>query len=222
MSAVVIKSDASAVTVSLQRFAVSLSAKTELLTIIGLGMLKSIYTTFREEGVPAGSWAPLAESTKRRYKRDGHKLLILSGNLRNSIRPQVDGNTLVIGTGLAYAAVQQYGSRDRGGTFGPRTKAMDDARVKVGEHQRDTFTGPRGGRYAKVRIRNKNGKMQTVRMRRVGPSERGVANVSAHERHQNIPARPYLVFRPEDPGRIQEITEIWAGKSARAAGLETS
>jgi phage gpG-like protein len=222
MGSIVIESDASKVTVSLQRFALSLQAKAELLNIIGIGMLKSIYLTFREQGVPAGSWAPLAESTKKRYKRAGHKLLILSGNLRNSIRPQVDGNVLTIGTGLAYAAVQQYGSRDRGGTFGPRTREMDEARVKVGEHERIVFTGPRGGRYVTARIRNKNGKMQTVRMRRVGPSERGVAKIGAHDRHQNIPARPYLVFRPEDPARIQEMTDAWIRKSARASGLEAN
>ena len=59
-------------------------------------------------------------------------------------------------------------------------------------------------------------------MRRVGPSERGVAKIGAHDRHQNIPARPYLVFRPEDPARIQEMTDAWIRKSARASGLEAN
>jgi phage gpG-like protein len=222
MATVQIKTEAGQVITSLSAFSMFLQNKQSLLEVIGAGQLVSIYRTFAEEGSPSGSWAPLAESTRKRYKRDGHKLLIKSGNLRNSIKAVVAGNSVTIGTGVVYAAVQQFGSRDRGSIgYGPRTKAMDDAKVKVGEHDRESFRGPRV-KYGRVTIVDKNGRTRRVWMRRAGPIERRVGKVSAHERHQNIPARPYLVFRPEDPERIEQEVRTWVSEQANAAGLETS
>jgi phage virion morphogenesis protein len=36
-----------------------------------------------------------------------------------------------------------------------------------------------------------------------------------------IPARPYLVFRPEDPSRLQKAMEAYIGSQANASGLGT-
>jgi phage virion morphogenesis protein len=130
-----------------------------LLKIAGQVMQGSIERTFREQGSPAGSWAPLAASTLKRGRGGvGRKILIRSGRLKNSISYQVAGRTLTIGTNLKYAAVQQVG-----GVAGRR--------------------GP---------FKKKQG------------------------RRPVIPARPYLVFRPEDPQRMADAMGryIAAGQQA--------
>ena len=110
MATVVVQSDASNVTVSLSAFAMTLQRKDELMRIIGLGQLKSVRQTFRDGGSPSGSWAPLSDVSRRwRKYSSGHKLLIDSGLLLNSITFAAQGNSVVIGTGLSYASVHQYG-----------------------------------------------------------------------------------------------------------------
>ncbi len=121
-----------------------------MLNIAGQVMRSSIEKTFREQGAPAGSWAPLAASTIQRGRGGaGRKILIQSGRLKNSITYQVSGNQLTIGTNLVYARIQQ-----EGGEAG----------------RRPPFKKQKG-------------------------------------RRTRIPARPYLVFRPEDPQKIQEAID---------------
>jgi phage virion morphogenesis protein len=121
-----------------------------MLRIAGEVMRGSIERTFRDQGSPAGSWAPLAASTLKRGKGgSGRKILIQRGLLKNSITYQEDGNTLRIGSNLVYSAIHQFG-----GVAGRR--------------------GP---------FKKKNG------------------------RRPFIPARPYLVFRPEDPQRMTDAIE---------------
>jgi phage virion morphogenesis protein len=130
-----------------------------LLKVMGQVMRSSIERTFRDQGSPAGSWAPLAASTLKRGRGGvGRKILIQSGRLKNSVSYQVAGRTLTIGTNLKYAAVQQVG-----GVAGRR--------------------GP---------FKKKQG------------------------RRPVIPARPYLVFRPEDPQRMADAMGryIAAGQQA--------
>ena len=40
-----------------------------------------------------------------------------------------------------------------------------------------------------------------------------------HTRHQNIPPRPYMVIRPEDPARIRGQVVSYIGRERRNAGL---
>jgi phage gpG-like protein len=81
-----------------------------MLKIAGEVMRGSIERTFREQGSPAGSWAPLAASTLKRSKGGvGRKMLIQSGRLKNSIAYTTSGNVLTIGTNLVYAQIQQEG-----------------------------------------------------------------------------------------------------------------
>lgn len=126
-----------------------------LLRAAGAVMAGSIVQTFRDEGSPAGSWAPLAPSTLKRLKGKaaGHKLLIQTGRLRNSIAQEIDGKTLRIGSNVIYARIHQEG----------------------------------------------------------GLAGRG------HKAH--IPARPYLVFRPEDPERIAKAMEAVVEDAIRQEGL---
>lgn len=200
---VVIQSDASNVTVALGQFKLSLGAREQLMRIIGIGQLQSVRQTFREGGSPSGSWAPLSAASRswRRYST-GHKLLIDTGLLLNSITFAVQGSAVVVGTGLRYAGIQQYGF-DGDQSVKPYSYTRR-------QRSRDT--------YGSQRITNKLGRSQTVR--RKTSSGIVTVNVRAFTRHIRIPARPFLVFRPEDPARIQAEVEEYVKASAAQAGLE--
>ena len=194
MSSVVIKSDASNVTVSLRQFSLSLGAREELLGNIARGQLVSVRRTFREEGSPAGSWMPLSAASRswRKYST-GHKLLVLSGKTLNSIQATTQGNSAIVGTGYRIAVIQFEG--------------FD------GEQSVKPYSYTR-----RQQITDKNGKSRAVR-RKISSGITTV-NVSAFTRHIHIPARNPLVFRPEDPARIQSEVETWVTASAKRSGLE--
>ena len=203
MATVVVKSDASNVTVSLSAFAMTLQRKEELLRIIGLGQLKSVRQTFRDGGSPSGSWAPLsATSLSWRKYSAGHKLLIDKGLLLNSITFAAQGNSVVVGTGLKDAWVHQ------GGFDG--TQSVKPYSYTRRQRSRDTFMSEQ--------VTNKLGRKQTVR--RKTSSGIGTVNVRGFSRHIHIPARPFLVFRPEDPARIQQEVQLYVKAQAKASGLE--
>jgi phage virion morphogenesis protein len=145
------------VTVNKQRLDLRLEGLREKLAnlspvmkILGVRMISSIERTFREQGSPRGSWPPLTPKVRKRYEKRGilagHKLLILSGRLKNSIAFRAERNRLAIGTNVIYARPHQLGG---------------------------------GG----------------------------------------IPARPFLVFRPEDPQRLQEAARDYLmAKKTEARG----
>lgn len=61
---------------------------------------------------PSGSpWAPWRDPDDH---RPGEELLESSGALLRSIRSQLDGETIEVGSPLPYAAAQQFGSARRG------------------------------------------------------------------------------------------------------------
>lgn len=239
MSASVIQIDGARVRTALARFSGSVywQRRAQLMQTIGMGQLKSVYQTFADEGSPGGSWPALAPSTVKKLggKAAGHKLLIGKCILRNSIRVQSDSSRAIVGTGLVYAAVHQYGSKDRGSVaIGPRTEEQSKALVKVKAHSyvlrpelesRNKFMraeGParEGKRPPRVRYSlfgPRNLSRKTIL--HGGRREARAVAVRAHERHQNIPARPYLVFRPEDPERIEEQVNLWIKEQASDAGL---
>jgi phage gpG-like protein len=213
MSAIAIQVDSANVRVSLGKFRLSLQQKGELMQEIGMSMLVSIRRTFREQGSPANSWMPLAPSTIRsdpkRYG-SGHKLLIGLGRLKNSIGiAQTSPDQVILSTNVIYAPVHQFGSRDRGSVgIGPRTKAMQDATVNVKEHSYARLSASLGQGRIGNRVRNIQGPRNQVHIR-----------VPGHARHQNISARPYMVFRPEDPQRIQSLVNGYIRRAQSAAGL---
>jgi phage virion morphogenesis protein len=213
MSAEVIQVDDANVKVALGKFRLSLQAKGELMQQIGMSMLVSIRRTFREQGSPANSWMPLAPSTiksdPKRYG-SGHKLLIMTGTLLNSIGiAQTSPDQVILSTNVKYAAVHQFGSRDRGSVgIGPRTSKQDAATVNVKEHS-----------YARLSAALGKGKLGNRSLNIRGPRNQVKIHVPGHTRHQNIPARPYLVFRPEDPQRIQSLVNGYIRRARSAAGL---
>jgi phage gpG-like protein len=223
MTATTIKVDSSKALVALGRFQLSIRENEELLTLIGLAMLVSVRRTFREQGVPANSWVPLAASTvKRDPKRygSGHKLLIGKGTLLNSITYRVYSGGVAIGTNLKYAPVHQFGSRDRGGVIGPQAR-IPGRDVQVGAHSYvSTRRNKAGDKFGVVNAQTKDGfKIKGRRRQLISGVSFAPRSVRAHGRFQNIPARPYLVIRPEDPGRIQTIVRNFVSKKKAEAGL---
>lgn len=215
MAVEVIQVDDGRVRIGLNRLELVLAQNRELMEALGASQLKSIYKTFEEEGSPAGSWMPLAPSTIRRNRKlygPGHKLLILSGRLRNSIRAQARQNFVTIGTNLIYARVQQMGSADRSMGIGPRTQEQENA-----------LTSSMAG-YSYLRLSRPlgKGKLGGHSMRIRGPrnQKRVFVRGQLFGHHQNIPPRPYLVFRPEDPERLREVTVAYTDAQIKALGLE--
>jgi hypothetical protein len=106
--------------------------------------------------------------------------------------------------------VHQFGSKDRGSVFGPRTAAMEASTVKVKQHTLMRLSAALGKGRLGNRTLNIKGPRNQIR----------VGTVGAHTRHQNIPARPYCVFRPEDPQRIQSMVNGFIRRARAQAGLE--
>jgi phage gpG-like protein len=212
MSATVIQIDDANVKVGLGKFRLALQEKSELMQEIGMAMLVSIRRTFREQGSPANSWMALAPSTLKKLgaKAAGKKILIDTGTLLNSIGiAQTTPESVIIVTNVKYAAVHQFGSRDRGSIgLGPRTKEQAAATVNVQQHSFARLTRSLGKGRLGNRVMNIRGPRNQIR-----------GTVSAHARHQNIPARPYLVFRPEDPQRIRNLVNGYIQRAQSAAGL---
>jgi len=202
--------DDKAVRIGLGELRAGISDRASMLRIVGDLMRSSIATTFREEGSPAGSWPALALSTKRNKKYKGaHKLLVLSGRLFGSFTYATDGDTLTIGTNVVYAGVHQFGSADRrGGSIGAQAKIAGRG-VSVGSYAALRVRAFR--QYGVDKRRGKDGKLHTVHVRAQGPDNATRYNVREHTRHQNIPARPFLVFRPEDPARFVSGIEAFLG-----------
>ena len=162
-------------------------------------MYLSVDRNFSAQGRP-DAWKPLkpatlAARTQGRNKNpDGSKRvgLILqdTGRLRMSVTHSSGrgsvmdfiGTAVEFGTRLAYAAAHQFGFK------GPVTQHVDPYVRK--QHSRDVFE--------KV---TKNGKAR--RMKVAG----GIAFVREFTRtlNQDIPARPFLVFQPDDKDKLKAI-----------------
>ena len=57
-------------------------------------------------------WSPLAASTLRQKAKRGYrKILVSTGELRNSIEVRPEGNSIVISSNKAYAAIHNFGGK---------------------------------------------------------------------------------------------------------------
>jgi phage gpG-like protein len=241
MSTEIVTVDSGRVKLALSRFGLSLKQRGELLKELAAGMLVSVRRTFREQGSPAGSWAPLSPRTianKNSKASGGRKILILSGRLLNSIEAKPTATGIVVGTNLVYARVQQEGSKDRGAGEGPQARIAGRS-VTVGKHSRSFLREIHYGTRAVVvkgrthhvpvamtsgmhEVEDKRGRKTKVRANYQGPRLLQDVSVREHEHFQNIPARPYLVIRPEDPARIRGQVIAFVGRAAGQAGLATA
>lgn len=195
-----VKVDAGRVSVALTQFRLSLDQKTELMETIGAGQLVSIRRTFSDEGP---GWPPLSPVSMRWKKYSaGHKLLIDRGRLINSINAQASGDQVTIGTNVKYAPVHQFGFSG--------SQSVAPYEYSRGVKSRNVFQ--------KSKITNKVGREKTVT--RKLSSGVGFVHVGGFTRKIKIPARPFLVFRPEDPARIAEQVKTFVVAKAHDAGLE--
>jgi phage gpG-like protein len=237
----IIEVDRDHAVLALGRLGAGIRQNEELMRIIGISQLASIRRTFRDSGSPAHSWAPLAQSTIRSNPKKygpGHKLLIDRGILINSITFVPHVGFVIIGTNVPYARVLQDGSADRrGAAIGPQARIAGRS-VRVGRHSyrrlreihyrarklHDAQGNERGHipepmRTGRRVITNSRGHKTTVNARYQGPRQQIEGDVSEHERFQNIPPRPYIVFRPEDPARLRALVVEYIEREKLNAGL---
>jgi len=209
------------VVTELGNFQASIRDKRALLNKFGVAMVDSIHHTILDEGSPSGSWPGLALSTlKKKGYSSGHKLLIMRGRLFGSIAFTTSGNTVTIGSlGIPYAAVQNYGSADRsGGSIGAQARIAERG-VSVKGHR--SSHDPKFLYDLRESVSDK-GKAFKVPVRKLN-DKRKMFDVAAHERFQNIPARPFMVFRPEDLDRLVLAANVYfAGKLAALGKVTTS
>jgi len=200
---IVVTADASRAALGLQQFRLGLQQREQLMQVLGAGQLESIYKTSDEEGP---GWPPLSPNSLRWNKKytGAHKLLQNSGRGRNSITSDVEGDTVAIGTNLWYMRLQQEGF---------------DGTQNVGAYSYTRRVSSRDA-FGRLVVTNKLGRQQAVRRK----LSSGVAVVSVHgfTRHITIPPRPFLVFRPEDPQRIESEVKSFIDNAAHEAGLEAS
>jgi phage gpG-like protein len=199
-----VKVDVNKATAKLAGFRALIADRLTLIRALGLRILESIYRTFDESGSPSGSWPPLSPVSLRWNPKytEAHKLLMDSGVGRSSVQVQEESNDhLAIGTPLKYMIVQNQGYS------GPQS-------VKAYTYQRrakarDTF--------AKFSTTTKRGNRTTVTRK----TSSGVTfvRVNGFTRNIHIPARPFLVFRSEDPEALGAIAQNWMRHKAGEAGL---
>ncbi|MEW5722887.1 MAG: phage virion morphogenesis protein [Thermodesulfobacteriota bacterium] len=83
----------------------------QLLQSAGLIVLRSIDRAFMAGGRPQ-KWKPREQKYAARMARKGKtKILMVSGNLRNSITAQTEGQKIIVGSNLVYARIHQLGGQ---------------------------------------------------------------------------------------------------------------
>jgi len=106
------------------------------LKIVGERMVRHTDDRFVRQRDPAGKrWAPLRPATRAR--KHNPRILEERGHLRGSIRYQVDGNTLRVGTNVVYGPIHQLG-----GSINHRAHSEIFVRNRVAK-------GAHKGRFAK-------------------------------------------------------------------------
>lgn len=195
--------------VALRNFSQRVKAR-PLLAIAGAIMMGSITQTFRDEGSPSGSWPPLAAWTRSgAFNR-------ISFRTKRVLRFKDSPG----GRAISKKAARHFSAGDIStttsvvrGRGGPRpgkkllvesgrlrksvTRAIEGNTLRIGTnlvyagiHQHGGVAGRRGP------FKKKDG------------------------RRPMIPARPFVVFRPEDPQRMQEGMEAYIDHEAKQAGLK--
>ena len=80
---------------------------------IGEHLLQSTEDRFRRQVDPEGNpWRPLSLNYRTTKPRNKDKILTLDGHLRRTLRYNVRGSELTVGTDRVYGAVHQFGFED--------------------------------------------------------------------------------------------------------------
>lgn len=173
----------------------------------GLGpiILRMVDQNFRRQGRP-GEWTPLHPRTLARRRKGGvgARILADTGRLRQSIVAanapgHVFQNTpraMTIGTNLEYANIHQFGGTVK---LKPRAAQLRFARMKDG---RLLFAG-------------KDGKVKGRRRRIVAE-----ARVMIGGQEITIPARPFLLFQPQDRDSVLRAMTGYLNRVLRPGGFD--
>ena len=151
-------------------------------------MHDEIEENFSKEGRP-GKWKPLAASTIRRRRKKGNwpgKILQVRGRLAASFQEKADNNTAVVGTNLAYAAIQN---------FGGTTKQA--ARMRILHFNQKSPGKMTHGRPGTGDAFAKAGKAKYA------------MKVQGKAYSITIPARPILYLSPNGAQRMIEAAKSW-------------
>lgn len=115
---------------------------------IGEALLQSTERRFRSQAAPDGQpWAPLSPAYARRKARKGRGdlLLVYNGYLASTLRYQVSGDELMVGSDRQYAAVHQFGNPDQNIPARPFIGLSADDRTDIleilNEHLARTVSG---------------------------------------------------------------------------------
>ncbi len=171
---------------ALKGFVKKVKNPSPVMKIIGEYLARSTEDRFNRQGpAPDGTpWAPLKPATLKRKKHS--KILTESGQLRGSIRYQLQGkDTVAIGTNKIYAAIHQLGGDINVSARSIMIRHRTDAKGNL--LRTEQFSG-QGLIFAKKRHKR-------VLQR--------WAEVGAHKFH--IPARPYLGVSATDSTEIVRI-----------------
>jgi hypothetical protein len=98
-------------------------------------------------------------------------------------------------------------------------RAIHYTRVKIEREDGSEVMVPRPMRTGKREVTDKNGRAKKVTALYEGPLNKDV-DVKTHQRFQNIPPRPYLVIRPEDPANIADAAVVYLAAQRDRAGLQ--
>jgi len=113
-----IEVDHQAVRASLSRLAQAVESPQKALYGIGEWLRASSQARFTSQTAPDGTpWLPLQHWYKQGKSKNQDKVLTLNGYLRNTLTFQVEGDAVLVGSNLEYAAIHQFG-----GTIRPRVK----------------------------------------------------------------------------------------------------
>ncbi|TAK63655.1 MAG: hypothetical protein EPO24_04090 [Bacteroidetes bacterium] len=147
---------------------------------IALMQVSSFEQNFREEGRP-DKW-----KQSKRAKREGGQTLQKSGRLKKSVMiPEVTEISIIYGSNLPYAPPHQFGAVIK---RNPQTLLL--------KRTEDKKTGNEKVRFIS-RAAAQRRKRGAVEFRRTGSYE------------IVMPARPYIVFQPEDTQRAGIILGDW-------------
>lgn len=127
-----IRLDDQAIGIALARLRQRLEDLSPALDEIGNSLATSTRHRFETQQAPDGTpWEPSASAWGKTSASETGKTLIDRGHLRDSITHQVDGDQVLVGTNLVYAAVHQFGAKiePKGGSH--LVFKVGDAFVKV-------------------------------------------------------------------------------------------
>lgn len=122
----------------LNKMALTASERKSLLASVGEEIITQTKDRFAEKKTPDGDdWADIADSTKEYYlKKFGSKnhangILWRTGNLMDSLTHEVGSWSVVVGATKIYAAVHQYGWKERNIIARPYLGLSPDDRAEI-------------------------------------------------------------------------------------------